>query len=89
MFPVRDALPSYIEYLRAHDEHASRLKRATHCMTAWRTPDGQGGEHMESLTVVPGFDHCLVAPSRLAPPHHRLFLTYVIEPLLYLLGYAQ
>jgi hypothetical protein len=45
MLPVRDALPSYIEYLRAHDEHASRLKRATHCMTAWRTPDGQGGEH--------------------------------------------
>jgi hypothetical protein len=37
MLPVRDALPSYIEYLRSHDEHASRLKRATHCMTAWRT----------------------------------------------------
>jgi hypothetical protein len=44
ILPSHNDLASFIGHLRAHHEHASRLRRATHCMTAWRSPDGRSGE---------------------------------------------
>jgi hypothetical protein len=38
--PSPSAVHDFITHLRTHDAYASRLKRATHCMTAWRAPTG-------------------------------------------------
>jgi hypothetical protein len=45
--PSSTSLASFISYLRTHDPHASRLKRATHRMTAWRLSSSDSSQRVQ------------------------------------------